>query len=112
MKTIRDAQILIGMLEQGELNQELSAELGKCLKHMGELSEENPKVAYKGDLSLKLKIEVEAGEVHIKAEIDSKLPKRPRRSTLFWVTDDGDLSTEHPRQTDMFIARDVSTTRA
>jgi hypothetical protein len=112
MKTIRDAQILIGMLEQGELNQELSAELSKCLKHMGELSEENPKVAYKGTLNLKLNIDVEAGEVHIKAEIDSKLPKRPRRSTLFWVTDDGDLSTEHPRQADMFATREVGERRS
>jgi hypothetical protein len=112
MKTIRDAQILIGMLEQGDLNQELSAELGRCLKHMGELSEENPKAAYKGTLTLKLNIDIEAGEVHIKADIESKMPRRPRRSSLFWVTDDGELSTEHPRQTDMFNPRDVTSGRA
>lgn len=111
MKTIRDANILIGLLEQGELNQELSAELGRDLKHMGELSEDNPKVAYKGTLTLKLNIEVEGGEVHIKGDIESKMPRRPRRSSLFWVTDDGELSTEHPRQHDMFATRDVSKDR-
>jgi hypothetical protein len=112
MKTIRDAQVLIGTLEQGELNRELSSELSKDLQFMAELSEENPKAALKGSLTLKLNIEIEAGEVHIRAEIDSKLPKRARRSSLFWVTPEGDLSTEHPRQHDMFTTREVATTRA
>lgn len=112
MKTIRDAQVLVGLLEQGEFNQELTSEINRCMKHMGELSEENPKATYKGTVTIKLLIEVEAGEVHIRPEIDDKMPKRPRRSTLFWITDEGELSTEHPRQADMFATRDVSKERA
>ncbi|MDB5582791.1 MAG: hypothetical protein JWR80_7967 [Bradyrhizobium sp.] len=112
MKTIRDAQILIGMLEQGELNQELSAELNRDLAYLAEMSEENRKATYKGSLTLKLDIEVENGVVHISGNIDSKLPKKPRRSSLFWVTEDGQLSTEHPQQHDMFPVRDATTGRA
>ena len=107
MKTIRDAQILIGMLEQGDLNQALSAELGKVMKELTEMSQENAKATFKGTLKLDLTIEVENQIVHVKAKVDSKLPDRPRRSTLFFVTDDGELSTEHPHQRDMFGVREA-----
>lgn len=102
MKIIRDAQVLLGMLEFGDLNKEVSAKLAETLQTLGDMSEENPKVTYKGNLTLKLDLSVANGMVHINADIATKTPKRPRRSSLYWITEDGGLSTEHPQQHDMF----------
>jgi hypothetical protein len=102
MKRIRDAQTIVGMLEGGKLAQDMSTELVDTLKWLKELSDERPKTKIKGSVSLKIGFEVEGGQVIVAAEIDSKRPKAPRSSNFYWLTDDGELSTEHPQQQDMF----------
>jgi hypothetical protein len=84
MKKIRDSQTIIGSLEGAEL------------------AGNRPKNAFKGTVTLDIKLVVEAGTVEITAGISSKRPKAPRGKSFFWVLDDGSLSTEHPQQTDMF----------
>lgn len=102
MKRIRDAQTIIGMLEDGEVAAELSKEITETLAKLKVLSGDRPKSKIKGSVTLKLSIEVEAGTATIGADIDSKRPKPVRGSSFYWVLDDGSLSTEHPQQTDMF----------
>lgn len=102
MKRIRDAQTIIGMLENGELAADLGRELTETLAKLKEVAGNRPKSSAKGSVTLKLSLEVEAGAVTIIADIDSKRPKPHRGSSFYWVTDDGALSTEHPQQTDMF----------
>lgn len=99
---IRDSQTLIGMLEGGELNEELSDKLKKTLAELNGLSHNDPKRAFKGEVNLKLSLSVAAGMVTINANIATKVPNLPRRSSVYWVTDAGALSTEHPQQHDMF----------
>ncbi len=109
MKIIRDGQALIGMLEGGELNQEMSTKLTETLGELGAMSDDNPKVVHKGNLTLKLDFAVANGMVTINADITTKTPKRARKSSVYWVTESGSLSTEHPQQHDMFSGpRDVS----
>ncbi|CDZ43061.1 hypothetical protein F4V91_08115 [Neorhizobium galegae] len=103
MQVIRDAQTLIGMLESGELNQEMSTKLSETLEKLLELSDDRPNVTYKGGVSLKLNLSVKNGMVEINAEIPPPtLPKLPRKSTVYWLIEGGQLSTEHPQQHDMF----------
>lgn len=84
MKIIRDSQALIGMLEGGELNQEMSTKLTETLGELGAMSEDNPKVVHKGNLTLKLDFAVANGMVTINADITSKTPKRARKSSVYW----------------------------
>jgi hypothetical protein len=102
MKFIRDADTLIAVLEQGDLKSDLNAEIAKVVSKLHELSDENPKRKFSGSLTLKMKFSAENGMVTISNDITSTLPKIPRRSDIFWTTEDGALSTEHPAQTDMF----------
>lgn len=107
MKIIRDSQALIGMLEGGELNRDFSTKLQEVLEELADLSNDSPKNVFKGNLTLKLDFEVANGMVTINADISTKTPKRPRRASVYWVTEGGALSTEHPQQHDMFSPREV-----
>lgn len=102
MKIIPNSQALIGMLEGGELNADLTAKTEEALTELLTLSNENPKAKHKGKLTLVMDFEVHSGMVTISCDIATKTPKRPRRSTAYWITDGGKLSTEHPHQHDMF----------
>ncbi|QRM55121.1 hypothetical protein [Sinorhizobium sp. BG8] len=109
MKKIRDASMIIGMLENGQFNPALSEEIGDTLKKLADMSDENPHATFKGTTTVKLAFSVKDGMVTIGVEMDSKTPKRPRKNSVFWVVEDGALSTEHPRQHDMFAGpRDAS----
>lgn len=107
MKPIRDAQTIIGILERGDLAASLSEEISGTLAEMKDRSDQAPKEKVKGEISLKLKLTMEMGTVTIVGELASKRPKAPRGSSFFWVTDDGDLTTEHPHQHDMFKPREA-----
>ncbi|WP_430254314.1 hypothetical protein [Neorhizobium sp. DAR64872/K0K18] len=103
MKLIRDVQSLMGMLEGGELNDEASGQLAEVLQKLYELSNDRPKTSFKGEINIKIKLAVKDGMVEIDAELaPPKLPKLPRKTSVYWVVDGGRLSTEHPQQNDMF----------
>lgn len=102
MKKIKDAQVIIGMLEDGELAADLGKEITETLAKLKELAGDRPKAKIKGSVTLEIGFELENGGTSIMCKIDSKRPKPVRRSSFYWVLDDGSLSTEHPQQTDMF----------
>lgn len=102
MKRIRDAQTIIGSLEDGEAVAALSKELTETLADLKAQCGNRPKAKAKGTVSLTLTIEVEGGSATITADVQSKRPKPVRGSSFYWVLDDGSLSTEHPQQMNMF----------
>ena len=104
MKKIRDAQVIIGMLEHGDLAAQLTTDISETLSKLKERAAEGGKKAKaKGKITLTLDFEVDAaGATVVHAGIETKVPKAPRGESFFWVTEDGALSTEHPQQTDMF----------
>ncbi|MBN9044647.1 MAG: hypothetical protein J0H18_03140 [Rhizobiales bacterium] len=113
MQRIRDSSTILGLLENGELSQRLTAEITETLLALEEHTDNRPKIKAKGSVTLKLNIEVVDGTVTIEAETTSKRPKPTRPSSFFWLCDDGSLSTQHPRQIDMFggprdASRDVT----
>jgi hypothetical protein len=108
MRKIRDASTIIGLLENGQFNPALSNEIGETLQKLSEMSDENPVATFKGTTTVKLNFSVKDGMVTIGVDMDSKTPKRPRKNSVFWVVEDGALSTEHPRQHDMFATRQAT----
>lgn len=101
-RIIRDAQTIIGTLEGGGLAADLSAEITDTLAALKEATGGRPKAKAKGSVTLKIDLEVEGDTAYVAGEISSKRPKTPRDRAFFFVTDDGALSREHPRQHDMF----------
>lgn len=100
MTIIRDPQLLIGALEEGELADAFRTELQETLSALSEAA--GPKGKAKGHVTLKLNLDVAAGTVTITSDLTSKRPKEERRSSMYWVTEEGFLSTQHPKQHDMF----------
>lgn len=98
---LRQATELIGALERGELAADLTEEIARVVQGCQEAAERTGKA--KGLVTLKLAIEVEGKTATIEGSIEGKPPKLPRERTLYFVSNDGTLSTEHPQQTDMFI---------
>lgn len=106
MKKIRDATQIIGMLERGDTAAALTDEITHALTALQDQAGQKAKV--KGTVSLKLNFTVEGQSVEIEAEIASKLPKAKRGRSFYFLTQDGQLSTEHPQQADMFGPRDTA----
>lgn len=102
MKRIRDAQTIIGTLEDGDLANEVSNQITDALRQLKEQCGNRPKAKAKGKVTLTLNLLVQDGAVTIDCEVAAKVPKPPRASSFFWVLEDGSLSTEHPKQIDMF----------
>lgn len=102
---IRDLNTLVGMIDRGQLIRDGNEKLADVLATLTELSAESPKKKVKGKVVLTVDIEVVNGVATISAEVRSKKPEPERGSSLFWLTPDGDLTTEHPQQIDMFKPR-------
>lgn len=108
MPVIRDANTLIGFLDRGELVRDTMEATAALVLLMKEYSDTlGPKAKVKGKVTLEVDLECEGGMMAIFGDVKIKAPKKPRASTHFWVTADGELSTEHPKQHDMFKPRDV-----
>lgn len=101
MKRIRDSQTVIGLLDGGEVAAALSKEITDTLADLKSQSDAVRGKKVKGEVWLKLPVEVEGNTATIRADIGSKRPKPVSGSSFFWVLDDGSLSTEHPEQTRM-----------
>ncbi len=56
----------------------------------------------KGTLTIKIGLEYEDGTGRLKVELATKTPKAPQRAQIFWMTGDGRLTPENPRQMTMF----------
>jgi hypothetical protein len=108
MKKIRDMQSIIGLIEDGEFNTELSSEARDVLSKLTNMSQEQRGKSITGSVTVKLKFTVKDDLVEIASTFDTNVPKRPRKSSHFWIVEDGALSTEHPRQHDMFAPREVT----
>jgi hypothetical protein len=102
MKLIRDAQTILGALEDGSLAADLSKEITDTLAALKEHGAGRKNHKAKGKVTLVLDLEVEEHSVIIRGDITSKKPKPARGSSFYFVTDEGALSTEHPQQMNMF----------
>lgn len=97
---LRQATELIGKIEKGELNEELSSKIQATLAELQDQASD--KRAVKGSVTLKFDFEVQGKSVTIKPSIDTKTPKRQRGSSMYFLTSEGIISTQHPQQEDMF----------
>lgn len=97
MKEIRDPAVILGLLEHGKLKEDFQNELETVLKELRRQSGDRNKVS--GSLTLKLRMVVDSG-VHVTFDstIETSVPKEKRPSTMLFVTPDGTLSQEHPKQ--------------
>lgn len=104
MSKISDAQTTIGWLEDGQLAADMTDTQRELLAHLRGLTDGRPKAKAKGQITLTIDYEVEGVTVSIDADIKVKKPRLPRAMTTAFVLEDASLSTQHPKQIDMFPA--------
>jgi len=107
-RRLRHATDILAGLDEGALLPALSDALTETLRKLNEHNAGRKKAKSKGAVSLKIEIVVEDGMATIVPTLETKTPKETRSSAVFWVLQDGTLSTEHPRQTDMFAGPRVT----
>lgn len=95
MKGIKDASIIIGMLEGGKLAVDLSSKVEETIKTLQD------RAGYagtaKGSVTLTLNLVVEGRMIDVDAALTSKTPPEARRKSVFFIGEDG-LATEDPQQ--------------
>jgi hypothetical protein len=111
MSKVRDLNTLVGMIDRGHIIREGNEKLDDVLQALTALSAESPKKKLRGKITLEVDIEVTNGVAMISAAVKAKKPEPERGSSLFWLTDAGELTVEHPKQVDMFGPREADGTR-
>jgi hypothetical protein len=95
MKNIRDAGVILGLLEDGDLIADLTKEIEEGKRKTREIA--GGKGSGRFSVTLKLNFDMEGSSCEIKAEVSSVVPKAQRGKSFLFVTEDG-FSTDHPRQ--------------
>jgi hypothetical protein len=109
MSKIRDLSTLVGMIDRGHTIREANEALADVLATLHERSADSPKKKFKGRVTLEVDFEVSSGVATISASVKTKKPEPDRGTSLYWLTSDGELTTEHPQQIDMFRPREAET---
>jgi len=90
----------------GELQEELSEQLNALTKRCTETGRA-------GELVLKIKLKPgKGGQVEILDDLNVKLPKLERGTSIFFATPEGNLQREDPRQMDIAELREVASAPA
>lgn len=100
MSKVKTAVEIIGIVERGDLNADLTRQISDTLQQLQDMAPTKGKI--KGSVKLTLNFIVEGRTVAIEAGIETKVPKRQRGSSFYFLTPDGGISTEHPQQQEMF----------
>ncbi|KQW97117.1 hypothetical protein ASC94_10005 [Massilia sp. Root418] len=98
--------VFLQELRDGRTHSELSSHLNELLKHVKDTGKG-------GSVTLQIAVGPagkgqDVDKVIIKDKIIAKLPTPERGSDFYWLTDDNELSRNHPRQS-MLDLRDAST---
>lgn len=99
MSILRDVTHLFAYLEGGELKPEIESKLKDTLDALADAA--GPKGKAKGSVTIKINFVLEGQTVEVKGEVSNKVPKVERPRSFLFYTSQG-LSTEHPRQLNMF----------
>lgn len=97
MRTFRQ---LIGTLSRGEFDRKLNDQMAEAIQAL----EIMPGDKGKAEMTISVVFNYELGRIDVACSSKLKLPETSRfAKTPFWLHD-GELSTQHPNQIDMFPA--------
>lgn len=103
---LQNFSAVLSAAEEGQLQTDLSDELRNIVAELHNLAVSNGGKP-KGELTLKLTLQLDGGSFNVDATIATKLPKRQRIRSVMWATPDNNLTRANPRQQRLPLA-DVS----
>lgn len=98
MHEIKNFNLLLAELEDGQFNADVSDKMQEVVKALTTSVLESGTKRAKGFLAITLDFTLDSGNMLISGSMASKLPSKPRGRSLFWTTKDNGLSRENPKQ--------------
>lgn len=98
MSKINNFSQLVNDLEGGQFNADASEMLQSAIEALTNSVLESGAKKAKAEMALKFEIVLDSGNVFILGSMASKLPVKPRGSSVFWTTKDNLLSKDNPHQ--------------
>ena len=93
---------ILNKIGRGDLRRLLDQRSAETFAILHKLSLQNPDSKIKGSITLSLKLSVEGGVADIVPEISTKVPQKETvQKSVYWLTPEGKLSTQHPQQTNL-----------
>lgn len=102
MKKIAGATITLGAMENGGFLADVDDSLAEVIRKTKSVADQSKNGKAKGSLTITVAFEVDGDTITLGGKTKQSVPALPRRNSMFFVTSDGEITTEHPRQTDMF----------
>lgn len=102
---VRSVHRLLEIHDDGDELARINDSLGKAMDEMSGRHSDGEKA--KAKLTITLDLETHAKGVTVAVSHELKMPKRPAAKSEFFVTDDNQLTTQNPRQREMFGGRDM-----
>lgn len=102
---LKQGSQIFAFLEDGQLSVDFTYKVAELVKALQDAS--SPKSAAKGEITLKLKFVQKGASLDIDSEMSMKKPRVVRATTPLFVTADGTLSTDHPKQIAMKFGENV-----
>jgi hypothetical protein len=99
----RPFSIVFAQLEEGTFHEEASEELRKLSLKLKEHAETNGSA--KGKMIITLNLQVDKGLLIIDPNLEVKAPRARRKSSVMWITEEGNLSVDNPKQQSLFGPR-------
>lgn len=105
MRTLKNLPETMSLLNRGRFVERVNEHISKALEAIQAMPDETG-VA---EVTVKFKLVGKGGELQLTPSVISKLPsEKSMAPTTFWIVD-GELSVQHPSQTDLFEGpRDAS----
>jgi hypothetical protein len=103
---VRSVHRLLEIHDDGDELARINEDLSKAMDEMSTRHQDGEKA--KAKLTITLDLETHAKGVTVAVSHELKLPKRPPAKSEFFVTEDNQLTTQNPRQREMFGGRDMN----
>lgn len=92
----RPFSIVLGQLEDGTFHDDVSEKLRELTLALKEHAATSGNA--KGKLTLTLDLMVDKGLLLIVPNVETRAPRPRRKSSVMWITDEGNLSPDNPKQ--------------
>ena len=109
MKKLTGTTVTLGAMENGGSLADVDEDLSEVLRKTKAVADQTKNGKAKGSLTITVAFEVNGDTITLAGKTKLSVPALPRRDSTFFVTSDGEITTEHPRQADMFAGpRDIT----
>lgn len=103
---VRSVDKLLALHDDGDELKRINEDLAAAMEEMAVRHGDNEKA--KAKLVITFDMETHNKGVSIAVSHELKMPKRPANKSEFFVTDDNQITTQNPRQREMFTGRNMN----